>query len=203
MSRRNTSADEQSMRAALEAWGRKRWPGCRIIHELCLGERRIDLVFVCEADLIGVEIKSPRDRLDGDRLPGQMREYAFYLPEVWLAVPAAWAQRAKDCAQNLLLVSDSGEVADYWQRKAWRDELVCSRLIELLWREECARIAYRQQVISGPRVGGGFPARTVRKLLARLLTGNEIVREVCTELRARPLVGMGSSVPMRATAKAG
>jgi hypothetical protein len=39
----------------------------------------------------------------------------------------------------------------------------------------------------------------VKKLLARLLTGNEIIREVCTELRARALVGLRSDPPTRGT----
>jgi hypothetical protein len=30
-----------------------------------------------------------------------------------------------------------------------------------------------------------------------MLSGHEIVKQVCIELRARPLVGLGSDTPMR------
>ena len=53
-----------------------------------LGDRRIDLVFVLERDLIGVEIKSGADTLA--RLAGQMKEYRRYLPELWVAAALKW-----------------------------------------------------------------------------------------------------------------
>ena len=34
---------------------RKRFGDVRVIHELALGERRIDMVFVCRDDIVGVE----------------------------------------------------------------------------------------------------------------------------------------------------
>jgi hypothetical protein len=64
-------------------------------------------------------------------------------------------------------------------------------MIELLWAEEAARIAHRTDVIPG-----ATPTRDatwkVKRMLARMLSGHEIVKQVCIELRARPLVGRGS-----------
>ena len=152
--RANTSIEEQEIRTAVEAWGRKRFGDVRVIHELALGERRIDLVFVCRDDIVGVEIKGPKDSLSDGRLPEQLREFNFYLPEVWLAVAPRWLKHADvKRRRNLLLPTGDGIeiVKDKGDGKfrPERDEYFCSRLIELLWVEEAARIAQRTDVIPG------------------------------------------------------
>lgn len=194
----NRSSEELQLRAAAAAWGRRRLPGCRVIHELVCGERRADLVFVSEKDLIGVEIKSSRDRLD--RLEEQLKEYGRYFPEVWLFIAPKWTPAAKKLSSTNIAVGHPDRVEVLRPSKAkrpYRDELVTARMLEWLWADEAARIAIRTQVIPGPVVGRRYPAENVRKLLARLLTGNEIIREVCRELRARPLVGQMSDPPLR------
>ena len=199
------SIEETQMRAAVTAWGRARWPGCRVLHELVLGERRIDLVFVSDRDLAGVEIKSSVDRLT--RLADQMKEFSRYLPEVWAAFAPRWieSEEARQEFRNVpnlicVDVSNAERPVSDWRpsaRKPVRDELVCSRLLELLWRDEAARIAQRMGVIPGV-VHTQMRAPLIKKMLARLLTGNEIIREVCAELKARPLVGLNSDGAMRA-----
>lgn len=77
-----------------------------------------------------------------------------------------------------------------------RDEFFCSRLIELLWVDEAARIAQRTDVIPGVTLTRE-PTWKVKRLLARMLSGHEIVKQVCIELRARPLVGRGSDHAIR------
>lgn len=180
------------MRAALAAWAHARWPDCRVVHELTLGDGRIDLAFVCRRDIVGVEIKSSRDRLD--RLHAQVREYRRFLPEVWVAVAPKWNDHAKHGHHlvyadhgNRLVVAD-GRVDCKRIGKPYRDELVVSRMLELLWRDEAARIAQRTDVIPGTRPCGE-PRYRILPMLARLLTGNDIMREVCTELRARSHAG--------------
>jgi hypothetical protein len=199
--RANTSLEEQEIRAAVEVWGRKRFGDIRVIHELALGERRIDMVFVGKDDIVGVEIKGPRDSLSDGRLPEQLREFNFYLPEVWLAVAPRWRKHRDVRRQrNLLLPTEAGiEIAkDKGDGKfrAERDEFFCSRLIELLWVDEAARIAQRTDVIPGVTLTRE-PTWKVKRLLARMLSGHEIVKQVCIELRARPLVGLGSDRPTR------
>lgn len=194
--RANTSFEEQEIRSAVESWGRKRFGDVRVIHELALGDRRIDMVFVGRDDVVGVEIKGPKDSLSDGRLSQQLREFNFYLPEVWLAVAPKWmTHRDVKNQRNLLVPTDSGiEIVNQKGESKFlpeRDEFFCSRLIELLWAEEAARIAQRTDVIPGVA-----PTREktwkVKRMLARMLSGHEIVKEVCTELRARPLVGLGS-----------
>ena len=199
--RANTSVEEQEIRAAVEVWGRKRFGDVRVIHELALGERRIDMVFVGKDDVIGVEIKGPRDSLSDGRLSEQLREFNFYLPEVWLAVAPRWRKHADvRRRRNLLLQAEGGIeiVKDKGDGKfrPERDEFFCSRLIELLWVDEAARIAQRTDVIPGVTLTRE-PTWKVKRMLARMLSGHEIVKQVCLELRARPLVGLGSDRPMR------
>ena len=180
--RANTSLEEQEIRFAVEAWGRARFGDVRIIHELALGERRIDMVFVGLADIVGVEIKGPRDSLSDGRLPEQLREFNFYLPEVWLAVAPRWVKhRDVKRRQNLLLPTEQGieVVKDKKDGKfrPERDEFFCSRLIELLWVDEAARIAQRTDVIPGVTLTRE-PVWKVKRLLARMLSGHEIVKQV-------------------------
>jgi hypothetical protein len=187
------SPQEARMRLAIAAWGQRRWPGYRCLHEVPLSEHRIDMVFVGVKDIAGVEIKSSRDRLD--RLDAQVEEYRRWLPEIWVAVAPRWQHH--DALQfgrrNLIVVDDCGEgiagvVEDRLGRRPYRDELVCSRLLGVLYQDEVARIAQRTGVIPGTSPTRE-PRERILPLLARLLTGNEIMREVCTELRQRPAAG--------------
>ncbi len=193
------SVEEARMRVAIAAWGQRRWPGYRCIHEVPLSERRIDMAFVGTKDLVGIEIKSSRDKLD--RLEGQIEEYSRWLPEVWIAVAAKWENHGSlQCGRcNLIIVDDSAlasGVVEYRQGlRPYRDELVCSRMLGLLWREEAARIAQRTGVIPGTSLTKD-PRHRILPMLARLLTGNEIMREVCAELRQRPAFGRQSDEPM-------
>ena len=194
------SPEEARIRCALAAWGHRRWPGYRCLHEVPLSERRIDMAFVGVKDIVGIEIKSSRDRLD--RLEGQIEEYRRWLPEVWVAVATKW--RDHDAVQfsrrNLIVVDDAArgvpDVIEHRRgRRPYRDELVCSRMLGLLWREEAARIAQRTGVIPGNSPTRD-PRHKILPMLARLLTGNEIMREVCTELRQRPAFGWQSDRPI-------
>jgi hypothetical protein len=195
------SPEEARMRVVVAAWGRHRWPGYRCIHEVPLSERRIDMVFVGVKDIAGVEIKSSRDRLD--RLEVQIEEYRRWLPEIWVAVASKWRNHdaLRFSRRNLILVDDGAEdgadvIEDRLGRRPYRDELVCSRILGLLWREEAARIAQRTGVIPGTKPTKE-PRHKILPMLARLLTGNEIMREVCTELRERPTFDRRSDRPIR------
>lgn len=199
MTKTEPLSEERQMRALVDVWARARWgANVRIIHELALGDRRADLVVVAEKNLIAIEIKSSSDTLA--RLGDQVKEYGRYIPEVWAAVAPKWQDHAalRYIRRNLLIVDvKARDVVEYRQGlKPYRDELVYSRLIEILWREEAARIAQRTDVIPGTTPCGD-PAHKIKPMLARLLTGNEIMREICTELRARPSVGGGSDGAIR------
>lgn len=185
----NRSSEETEMRRAVEAWGRARLPGCRVMHELAVNACRIDLAFVAECDLIGVEIKSSRDTLD--RLERQMEEYNFCLPEVWLAVAPkySWAERAgpnKFWVHNEMVVSDGAIIHDGYpyQKKHGpkRNWHALSALPMVLHVPENKRILDR----FGVEYPKHAPQRVLQPLIARHLTGDQIMREVCRELRCRP-----------------
>jgi hypothetical protein len=193
---RNLSAETLALNAAVIDWGRRRWPGSRVITEFAMGRRRVDIMFVCERDIIAVEVKSKSDKLD--RLVDQVEEFQRYIPEVWIAIAPKWQDQMKrQWHQNVLLV-DGGSVVNTTEsmRAPWRDELVCSRMVELLWCGEAMAIAKRQELLPRTPIPGSITSASIRKMLARCLTGNEIIREVCREFRSRPLCGMGSDKPI-------
>lgn len=196
----NTSSQEQALRVVIDAWARARFGAdVRIIHELVLGDRRIDMLIVGVADLVGVEVKGPKDKLD-ERLKGQLRTFQLYLPEVWLAVDAKWrdSNPYRWCGVNRLVIVDGVAVDEppRERRDAIRDDLCCSRLLELLWSEETLRIAKRTECPVEYMPGKYMPIPRIKSMLARMLTGHKIVKEVCLELRSRPLTGMASDAPL-------
>lgn len=198
----NTSAEEQDMRAVVDAWLRRELGDVRVLHELALGDRRIDMVAVSVDDLVGVEVKGPKDRLD-DRMDGQLECFANYLPVVWLVVHEKFQDSSKlrnaRFRANVAVVRDGRMVVDprLTDRRTWkRDDLCCSRLIERMWGSEVLSIARRCGIPHEVRPGVSLPVDRVRGLLARMLTGHEIIKEVCIHLRARTLTGMASDDPV-------
>lgn len=196
--RRNTGKQEQEMRAAaLLFMAERRGIDVRVIHELVLGRRRIDLALIYAADIVGIEIKGPLDSLSGGRLDEQMHEYNFYLPEVWLAVVPKWLDHKHvKWARNLIVLVDGkfqlhGTPIKKKPWEPWRDEMCCSRVLERLWDGEARAVARRLGLVQ-TQLLDMMPGEKVKRILARLLTGHEIMREVCTELRSRPLTGIGS-----------
>ena len=179
---------------------------CRVIRELALGDRRIDLVFVYKTDIVGVEIKGPRDSLSDGRLQKQMREYNFWIPEVWLAVDSKWTDHEHVKRYEYfgnLLVSTDGDITprNYTPKKPRRDEMCCSRLLDLLWNEEVRNIGNRYRLLSTAQRINNKNALRVKGMLARMLTGHEIMKETCTELRSRPLTGIASDAPIARPAR--
>lgn len=198
----NTSPEEQAMREVVDAWGRARWGAdVRVLHELAMGDRRIDMVFVLPADLVGVEIKGPKDGFTKERIGPQIREFRFFLPEVWLVVAPKWESHPlwrSSMGVNKAVVVD-GQVSEQparERRDALRDDLCCSRLLELLWTSEAHRLARRHGVPDEYAPGRAFPVGRLKSTIARMLTGHQIVKGVCAELRARTLTGMASDEPL-------
>ncbi len=189
------SAEEPAMRAALTAWGRQRWPGSRVLEELNIGGCRVDLAFVQEAHIAVVEIKSSKDTLD--RLERQLRDFTDHLPEVWLATAPRWIDALhKSDGHFALLHTDVGHVVvadgvvnetiayEHWQapHTAKVDYLLTvpllhvAHLIELKNMAAAKGLAFRERATR----------RDMMQLLARRLTGDEIVAGVCGQIRARP-----------------
>lgn len=173
----------------------------RVIHEFALGRRRIDLMFVYPSDIVGVEIKGPRDSLGDGRLALQLHEYSFWLPEVWLAIDAKWHGHAAMTGfyGNLLIHGDNMVLPRHYEKgKPNRDEMCCSRLLDLLWNDEVRDLGFRHRLITKTARISSKRALSVKGMLARMLTGHEIIKDVCGLLRSRPMhmVGIGSTEPI-------
>ena len=137
------------------------------------------MAFVCRDHLVGVEIKSSRDTLD--RLKKQRDVFERHIPEVWLAVAPCWADKDGLGARGVVIeVEPERRVTKTW---SWRGpNLACTApMLDLLWRDELAAVAARKRLDYTRRA----PIGTLLPLLARKLTGDEIVIEVCRELRSR------------------
>lgn len=174
------SSEELVMRDLVEAWGRARWPDARVVHELVCSECRIDVAFVCPNDLIGVEIKSSKDTLD--RLEKQLRVFGEHLPEVWLAIAPKWeSDKTKPFVMNEIVVSGDDPVRIRHGGRPHRNKLIYNDMLRLLWAEEARAIAARHQLDVSKRT----PLYKVLPIIAAKLTGEEIMRGVCAELRGR------------------
>lgn len=172
----NRSDEELAMRRAIATWGRPRWPDARLVHELVVGASRIDMAFVGPEYLVGIEIKSSRDTLD--RLHDQHRVFSAMLPLTIYALAPIWRDQAEVWPQIFV---EGGAIYNdgiHWYKV---DRSVTAQMLHLLWAAELRNVAARTLISHGSR----SPRQTMIGDLARALTGDEIVREVCRELRAR------------------
>lgn len=182
----NRSSEELEMRIAVEAWGRQRFPGARVVHELVTGNCRIDMAFIQRDHIAGVEIKSSRDVLD--RLETQLRAYHEYLPEVWLCSAPKWEAHKVGYPTGRVIYETgalrstiAGGNGYAFPQPATVNHIKTVPMLHLLWRSELLNMCARYRVSASAK-------DTMRRLvieLARKLTGDEIVTGVCRELRAR------------------
>jgi hypothetical protein len=143
--------------------------------------------------LVGIEIKSDKDRLDdkgAERLKRQIRTFAAHLPEFWLAIGPQWLERDNESTYRLrwsapnCMVVDLGapvQVQTRWGKRGTEHRYITAETLEILWRNELLRICVRNRLYQGNK--GRMDL--FRSLIARKLTGDQIIEEVCRELRAR------------------
>lgn len=193
----NLSPETHKINSCTAAWARSKWPGARIIRELALGDCRVDLAVVTDRDLIAIETKARRDRPDD--VKRQLKEYRRFAPEVWLVIDERWTSHEQVRSVSNLAVFNGSIIfakSSYREAKPERSQMCATRMLEIAWREELVRIGQANNAVERP----AHKSWTVPRLqdhLAMLLTGNEIIRGVCGELRRRPLhmVGIGSDAP--------
>lgn len=192
----NRSSEELAMRDLIEAWGRKRWPGARVVHELVVADCRIDMAFIGRDHLAGVEIKSSRDVMT--RLDRQIEIFTNHMPEVWLAYAPRWVPAIGYGGGNHRLPSGVGhlvvdkvvdELIPYsetskhaYPHPARVDWMITVPMLNLLWRDEAFAVAQRTGAV---KVNSRSSLQAMKPALARALTGEQIVREVCRALRDR------------------
>jgi hypothetical protein len=181
----NRSSEELEMRAMIETWGRQRYPGARVVHELVTGGCRIDMAFIQRDHVAGVEIKSSKDVLD--RLDKQIETYHRMLPEVWVCAAPRWDDHEIPYRTGRLWIAD-GKAQSWRQEKGWPrqqpaivDRTMTVPMLHLLWQAELFSLCAHSRVSASRRDRMSL----LTAALARKLTGDEIVAGVCRELRAR------------------
>lgn len=193
----NRSCEELAMRGLVERWGRANWPRARLVHELVVNTKRIDMAFVNTNHLIGVEIKSSRDTLE--RWREQAIEYHKTLPEVWIAFAPKWlgdpgiddiGGSLRYATGKILVSADEDLVslkADQYpggtcyERAAQANETLTVPMLDLLWRDELTEMCESHFI----RVRSVDTMPTLKVAAARNLTGIQIIKGVCKALRAR------------------
>ncbi|MCM2293060.1 hypothetical protein NAC44_12075 [Allorhizobium sp. BGMRC 0089] len=209
-----TSTAEREIRDAVVARLRELAPDARIVHELnCSGQgtNRIDVAAITRDVIVGVEIKSEKDVLK--RLTDQLtafrkcchivvvaahskhfKEYrgdwrADVPSEYHLDHPEFYGRRfsyGKDVWKYPR--PDKGSRGmDTWHfdlvrhTTSWKFPLRSSDLLQMLWAEELRIESGRHRLPCGSRENRG----TMIQNMSMLMTGQEVSRAVCRQLRAR------------------
>ncbi|WEK50365.1 MAG: hypothetical protein P0Y66_22430 [Candidatus Kaistia colombiensis] len=200
--RRRASSSEQEIRDALVDFLHRELPKARVIHELATGGCRADVAAVEPERLMLFEIKSAKDTLD--RLSAQMKEFqavghhAFVVPhEKWFdrtpydngAARFVWP-RDEYRYDVWAYPEDAGSssVTPYMYR--WRlpkptlSQPHSRNLLFLLWKDELLAECAEHQI----KVNSRTRNPDLVDLLAYRLTGQQIARAVCRQLRGRPIL---------------
>jgi hypothetical protein len=196
---------EGEVREAVVAHLRSIRPRARIIHEIncsSYGPNRIDVLAVSPADIVAVEIKSSKDKLD--RLPAQIASMKACAHHVFAALHEKhlrpFGQDGKlgvmvpDEARGAIVwafprVDRKGHVecsAEWFERDRWEKPKLClpPAAIHLLWREELQAICASLGINGVTKINmpEAIDAVTWR------LSGEQITRIICATLRARRCV---------------
>lgn len=222
--RRNRSSEEVAMRDLIVPELRRLYPGARIIHELPLrySTNRIDLAAVTPSEIIAVEIKSSRDVID--RLEAQVRGFLPISAKVIVALAPKWNEElpllreevdhpklgrhtryVQQYTETQTLLRSLGDSAietwtvdveagttkvtagGYRQQMPW-----LARMLDLLHVAELVEIAREHRCWSGKR-----PVHfELVRACVDLMTGREIVAEVCGALRSRDAFARESDPPI-------
>jgi hypothetical protein len=223
------SPAEAEIREAVVARIRQSRPNARIIHEInvsTFGPNRMDVLAVDRAEIVAVEVKSAKDKLD--RLPAQiasMKGVAHHvvaaIHEKFLVeqVTNQWAAHEERDGQFFMRTVPDGidHRAEIWvypeRRRAlpsanhdsierWRfpHEAIFAPLpadaIEILWREELLALCSSLRVSATRRTN-------MTDMIAALrwhCTGKELTLGICRMLRARRCVEADPEVIEKAAA---
>lgn len=200
------SKEERDMRDEVIPHLRLLFPRCRIIHELNVsnGVRRLDIAAVNDSQIIGVEIKSCRDKLD--RLDGQIKEYRKVCDFVITLADEKFFEhfdysdgsKGYRPKQELSDKSSGSSLWHYpritgetfrhnyydWNCKRYHSNLTDTKpLLDLLWAEELREIV-REYDLAKKGVNQ-MAMHTSIPLLWESLTGGQVKRAVCAKLMKR------------------
>lgn len=189
------------MRDAVADSLRRRLPNARIIHELVCGQRRADLAAVEPERLTLIELKSEKDKLD--RCEGQMDTFRECGHHAILVAHQKWFDSKPYTDGSARFVWPGSNVGySVWAypepplntERSWyiwkldeRERLQITQpyaraFLGLLWRIELEVECCRHGINAGPRSN----MKWMIDQMAYRMTGKEIARAVCRQLRLRP-----------------
>lgn len=183
------SAAEERIRLKAEAMLRNAFPEARIVHELMLrqGGCRADLAAVTLDRIICVEVKSERDVLT--RLPDQVAAMRMVC-DAWCVVTA---QKHLDKCRKIAGWLQAAEEDGLERLHLWRESLggTCNApaRLDMLWADEL-------RWVSGIKAAR-WPCITAA---SDSMTGAQVRRAVCAQLRARSFPRADAAIPVRALA---
>lgn len=195
------SAAEREIRDLAAARLRQMMPEARIIHELVVGGCRADLAAVQPERVTLVEIKSRKDTLK--RLEEQVRQFGRAAHEVIVIADERWfdttpynngnprfvpSDALQQAGANVTIWAypERQERPSYsaWSIPRWwgaHAEPHAARLLEICWKDELLAECRRHRIAATSRTN--MP--TMIRDMALLMTGREIARAVCRQLRLR------------------
>lgn len=201
------SASETEIRDAVVAHLRQTRPGFRIMHEINAagqGTNRIDVMAVGRSEIVAVEIKSEKDKID--RLPAQieaMRGMAHHviaaLHEKFLVSPAyrnapinlyGKPPEARGATEVWVWPIKGGKRDRDWGCETWLDPKPAVQLalplsaLDILWHAELIEVCAKLRV-SLPR------SATRGQMMAALrwgTTGGDLTKAICAGLRQRACI---------------
>lgn len=214
---------EGEIRTAVVARLRQLRPDARVMHEVNASSfgNRIDVLAVDRAEIIAVEIKSAKDKLDrlGDQMKA-MRGCAHHsiaaLHEKFLVEREVGRHAADYERDGKFFIGEAPkhapssyeDTASTWvfperQRgpwnKGWRDpkqvvqQPLPSKALDMLWRDELRLMCHRFNVAATGRATMGFMATALRWSL----TGRELTLGICAALRERACVEADAPIQWR------
>jgi hypothetical protein len=198
------SEAEERIRGKAEAFLRENYPDARIIHELMLeqGGCRIDLAAVTQDQIIVAEIKSERDVLH--RLADQVRGAVLVSRNVFVCTSEKHAPKIEAMGDHWMAgdvhkanpdyIKELRWCRIYWEsppsgaltiygRYYWHDSgrvLNAKDLLKMLWAAELRSVCFDMGV------GQKATRNHCIALACETLSGREVRRRVCRELRSRP-----------------
>lgn len=210
------------MREIVTAYLRQTYPSARIIQELPLrySTNRIDVAAVTQAEIIAVEIKSGRDVLD--RLERQLRTFAPVCSRLLVALAPIWnvqlprlekpgrlagstmqipqftpAQEViRSVRESHIEIWDCcAETGRFERTEGWgaaNKHPWASRALDILHRTELITIGRRHRLFDGDK----YNHTAMVDICAQGLKGREVMRAVCTALRARAAFAAGTDAPI-------
>lgn len=221
------SLAEERIRAKAEAMMRAYYPGGRIVHELQCGqgEHRLDLACITTDRIVLAEIKSEKDTIS--RAEKQLIKATSVANEVWLCIASEHEAKVEDARAYWKRPFEEWDEAQYDSRvyrgvkiyierdkekpalsPSWKINNASSfdlapdpyQQFDLLWREEM--VSAIALLFGGASIPGMEKSLTRGKLIrlaVEHMSGREMRRAVCQQLRARHFPRADKAIPVETT----